>query len=136
MNEILELTNKLKQLKPEDRNHIVFQLMKEKYISFLELSNIYTKCLELENKNMLNNLREAEICALMYASYDKKPAKSKLKRKIQLRTLYMLNQSERFNMEKLNERLEYDVFVANPLAFYSFVKDTVRETIKTLNLNL
>ena len=135
MNEISELTNKLKQLKLEDRNHIVFQLMKEKYISFIELSNIYTKCLELENKNMLNNLREAEICALMYASYDKKPAKSKLKRRIQLRTLFMLNQSERFNMEKLNERLEYDEIMANPLAFFSSIRDTLRrETINKMNL--
>lgn len=133
MNELSELTNKLKQLRPEDRNHIVFQLMKEKYISFIELSNIYTKCLELENKNMLNNLREAEICALMYASYDKKPAKSKLKRRIQLRTLFMLNQSERFNMEKLNEQLEYDEIMANPLAFFDSIRGLRRETINKMN---
>lgn len=127
MNELSELTNKLKHLNPEDRNHIVFQLMKEKYISFLELSNIYTKCLELENKNMFNNLREAEICALMYASYDKKPAKSKLKRRIQLRTLFMLNQSERYNMEKLNEQLEYDGIMANKFAFYNIIRETINK---------
>lgn len=122
MNELSELTNKLKHLKPEDRNHIVFQLMKEKYISFLELSNIYTKCLELENDDRLNNLREAETCTLEYVVYDRKPAKDKVKRKTQLRSLYLLNKSNRYNMELLNEQLKYNENVAKKYAFYKNTK--------------
>lgn len=122
MNELSELTNKLKHLKPEDRNHIVFQLMKEKYISFLELSNIYTKCLELENEDRLNNLREAETCTLEYVVYDRKPAKDKVKRKTQLRSLYLLNKSNRYNMELLNEQLKYNENVAKKYAFYENTK--------------
>lgn len=122
MNELSELTNKIKHLKPEDRNHIVFQLMKEKYISFLELSNIYTKCLELENEDRLNNLREAETCTLEYVVYDRKPAKDKVKRKTQLRSLYLLNKSNRYNMELLNEQLKYNENVAKKYAFYKNTK--------------
>lgn len=122
MNELSELTNKLKHLKPEDRNHIVFQLMKEKYISFLELSNIYAKCLELENEDRLNNLREAETCTLGYVVYDRKPAKDKVKRKTQLRSLYLLNKSNRYNMELLNEQLKYNENVAKKYAFYENTK--------------
>lgn len=81
--------------------------MIKKKINFIELSNLYTKYLELDNEDKLNKLIEAETCVSM-CFFNKLGRKGKLDNIVTQRCLYLLNTSRRFNMNKLNEKYHYN----------------------------
>ncbi len=113
-----EIIKQIKELQPQERNILLLRLMRDKVISFFDFSNAYVKVLEIENDDNRNKLIEAETCVLEGIIADKSPSKDKIRRKSQLRSLYLLNQSKRFNMEDTNEKLQYDEKTARKYSWY------------------
>ena len=120
-----EIIKHIKELQPQERNILLLRLMRDKVISFFDFSNAYVKVLEIENDDNRNKLIEAETCVLEGIIADESPAKDNVRRKSQLRSLYLLNQSKRFNMEDTNKKLEYDEETARNYSWYERQKKTI-----------
>lgn len=108
---------------PALRKYIIVKLLIDGKMLYEEISQAYVDYLEHKATDTLNMLVEAESCALTGIIGDRKPAKEKTKRNSQLRTLYLLNQSKRYQMQKLNERLEYDEDAGKELSWYEKQKN-------------
>jgi hypothetical protein len=92
-------------------------LLLEKKVSFKELSESYVEALEVDNTDKLKQLIEAETCVLENIVCSNKPKDKTHQNAIQ-RSLYLLNKSKRFQMNKLNEKFGYDEEKAKKLSWY------------------
>ena len=115
--EFKDVYHKIKEWKPETIRHLFFLLLCEKKVSFKELSESYVEALEVDNTDKLNQLIEAETCVLQNIVCSNKPKNQTHKHAIQ-RSLYLLNNSKRFQMEKLNKKFAYDEKEAKKLSWY------------------
>jgi spore coat polysaccharide biosynthesis protein SpsF (cytidylyltransferase family) len=79
---------------------VLLKLLLNNKIDYVKLSNLYTQPLKKQNKDKDNLLFEAESCALGHLFNIKK--ENKLNHNAIHRTLYLLNKSNSFMMNKLN----------------------------------
>ena len=115
--EFKDVYHKIEKWKPETIKHLFFLLLCEKKVSFKELSESYVEALEFDNTDKLKQLIEAETCVLENIVCSNKPKDKTHKNAIQ-RSLYLLNNSKRFQMKKLNEKFGYDEEEAKKLSWY------------------
>ena len=115
--EFKDVYHKIKEWKPETIKQLFFLLLCEKKVSFKELSESYVEALEFDNTDKLKQLIEAETCVLENIVCSNKP-KDKTHKNVIQRSLYLLNKSNRFQMEKLNEKFAYDEKEAKKLSWY------------------
>lgn len=121
----METFELLEELSKKSRKEIEFALttlmLKEK-IDFVNVSNSYVACLEQIKEDRLNQIIEAETCVLESFMH-KKGNKNEDDRKHTQRCLYLLNQSRRFNMGKMNEKYEYDEELGKKMSWYERNKE-------------
>ena len=115
--EFRDVFHKIKEWKTENIRYLFFLLLCEKKVSFKELSESYVEALEVDNTDKLKQLIEAETCVLENIVCSNKPKNQTHQNAIQ-RSLYLLNKSNRFQMEKLNEKFSYDEEQAKKLSWY------------------
>ena len=114
---VFEIIEELsKKSKDEIQYALLSSLLSDK-IDFVDLSAAYVECLNHVKEDRLNQLVEAEICVCESLLYDKFPKKKAVQDSIQ-RRLYLMNQSNRFNMTSLNEKFSYDEEKAKELSWY------------------
>lgn len=121
-----ELIDELIKKPKEEILYALFRLMVKDKLSWDDLNRAYVKYLETTKKDMINQLIEAETC-VMVSFYDKK-TKDKSKEtdyKHTQRCLYLLNQSKRFNMDKMNEKYQYDEEFARTMSWYESEKENM-----------
>lgn len=120
MKELLEFRDvyhKIKEWKTDNIRYLFFLLLCEKKVSFQELSESYVEYLEVDNTDKLKQLIEAESCVLENIVCSNKPKNKTHQNAIQ-RSLYLLNNSKRFQMEELNKKFAYDEEEAKKLSWY------------------
>jgi hypothetical protein len=115
--EFKDVYHKIKEWKTDNIRYLFFLLLCEKKVSFKELSESYVEALEVDNTDKLKQLIEAETCVLENIVCSNKPKNQTHQNAIQ-RSLYLLNNSNRFQMEKLNEKFGYDEEKAKKLSWY------------------
>ena len=115
--EFRDVFQKIKEWKTDNIRYLFFLLLCEKKVSFKELSESYVEALEVDNEDKLNKLIEAEICVLQNIVCSNKPKTQTHQNAIQ-RSLYLLNNSKRFQMKDLNEKFGYDEEKAKKLSWY------------------
>ena len=120
--EFKDVFHKIEEWRPETIKHLFFLLLCEKKVSFKELSESYVESLEVDNEDKLNQLIEAETCVLENIICSNKP-KDKTHKNVIQRSLYLLNNSKRFQMEKLNKKFAYDEKEAKKLSWYEREKN-------------
>lgn len=84
-------------------------LMLEGKLDFVDLNQAYVKYLNFSKERTNDKLIEAETCVMLNLM-DKKDNNTKQ------RSLYLLNQSNRFNMEEMNKKLGYDEEIGKSLS--------------------
>lgn len=115
--EFKDVYHKIKEWKTDNIRYLFFLLLCEKKVSFKELSESYVEALEVDNTDKLKQLIEAETCVLENIVCSNKPKNQTHQNAIQ-RSLYLLNKSNRFQMEELNEKFGYDEKEAKKLSWY------------------
>lgn len=120
--ETFELLEKLSEKSKQEIEFALTVLMLKEKIDFLDVSNSYVACLEQIKEDRLNQLIEAETCVLESFMH-KKGNKREDDRKHTQRCLYLLNQSKRFNINKLNEKYEYDEELGKKMSWYERNKE-------------
>ena len=115
--EFKDVYHKIEKWRPETIKHLFFLLLCEKKVSFKELSESYVEALEFDNTDKLKQLIEAETCVLENIICSNKP-KDKTHKNVIQRSLYLLNNSKRFQMETLNKKFAYDEEEAKKLSWY------------------
>lgn len=121
-----ELIDELIKKPKEEILYSLFMLMCKDKLSWDDLNKAYVKYLEATKNDMTNQLIEAETC-VMESFHDKK-SKDKNKEtdyKHTQRCLYLLNQSKRFQMDKLNDKYEYDEEFARTMSWYEREKENM-----------
>lgn len=113
-----ELTNRSQ----EEIQYALLYLLIKKKVKYIDLSNAYVKSLELENEDQLNKLIEAETCVLSAFHY-KMGGKKADDNKATQRALYLLNKSNRFNLNKFNEKYNYDEQLGKEMSWYERNKE-------------
>ena len=112
----------LEQLSKKPKHEIESGLtlrMAQGKIDFLSVQQVYVQYLEqLKERNLCEKI-EAETCVMESLMYSRKPKSEQEEISVQ-RRLYLLNQSQRFQMNKLNEKFNYDEERAKT---YNHVKD-------------
>lgn len=119
-----ELTNQLIEKPKEEILYALFMLMCKDKLSWDDLNKAYVKYLEAKKKDMTNQLIEAEMCVI--ESFHDKKTKDKSKGRYYNHTqrcMYLLNQSKRFQMDKLNKKYEYDEEFAKTMSWYEREKE-------------
>lgn len=116
---IEELSNKSK----EEIKYALLTLMLKGKFDFLDLNSAYVECLDSIKEDRLNKLIEAETCVLESFMY-KKGVKNERDLKHTQRCLYLLNQSKRFQMDKLNEKYGYNEEEAKKYSWYEQNKES------------
>lgn len=124
--EFKDVFHKIKEWKTDNIRYLFFLLLCEKKVSFKELSESYVEALEVDNTDKLKQLIEAETCVLENIVCSNKPKKQTHQNAIQ-RSLYLLNQSKRFQMKDLNEKFGYDEKEAKKLSWYERDKNKEQE---------
>ena len=126
-----ELLEELLKKSDVEINVGLLYLLRKKKIDFIRLSNLYTQYLEESFDDCLNKLVEAETC-VMESFFDKKLASdspNELKdNKLSnyqhtQRSLYLLNQSKRFNMKSLNKKFRYNEDIGKQMSWYERNKE-------------
>lgn len=121
-----ELLEELLKKSDVEINVGLLYLLKKKKINFIRLSNLYTQYLEESFDDCLNKLVEAETC-VMESFFDKKlvshsPDELKGDKLTNYqhtqRSLYLLNQSKRFNMDSLNSKFHYNKDIGKQMSWY------------------
>ena len=121
-----ELIDELIKKPKEEILYALFMLMCKDKLSWDDLNKAYVKYLEATKKDMAYQLIEAETC-VMESFHDKK-TKDKNKEtdyNHTQRCLYLMNQSKRFQMDKMNEKYEYDEEFAKTMSWYERVKESI-----------
>ena len=100
----------LEQLSKKSKNEIEYgllALMMRGKIDFISVQQRYVQYLEqLKERNLCEKI-EAETCVMESLMYGRKPKNEQEEISVQ-RRLYLLNQSKRFQMNRLNEKFNYD----------------------------
>lgn len=100
----------LEQLSKKPKNEVecgLLVLMMQSKIDFLSVQQAYVQYLEkLKERNLCQQI-EAETCVMESLMYSRKPKNEQEEISVQ-RRLYLLNQSKRFQMGRLNEKFNYD----------------------------
>lgn len=122
-----EIKSEIKKLDSDVRLSLILSLLKDKIISFKDISESYVKALENENDDRLMQLMESESCILEHMINAQYRTKKDEKEKTYQRSLYLLNKSNRFNMEEMNEHFEYDEDKAKELSCYERAKKIKEE---------
>lgn len=120
--ETFEILEKLSEKSKQEIEFALTVLMLKEKIDFVNVSNAYVSCLEQIKEDRLNQIIEAETCVLE-SFHCKKSNKKEYDRKHTQRCLYLLNQSKRFNMNKLNEKYEYDEEFGKQMSWYERNKE-------------
>lgn len=119
-----ELIDELIKKPKEEILNALFMLMCKDKLSFDDLNRAYVKYLEATKNDMAYQLIEAETCVI--ESFFNKKTKDKRKEtdyNHTQRCLYLLNQSKRFNMGKMNEKYQYDEEFARTMSWYEHGKE-------------
>jgi len=123
MNNLKDITTKELIIEIKNRGYldmVLLSLMLEKKIDFIDISNAYTTALNSINDDKLNQLIEAEAC--VFESFLNKKDMKKGYKHTQ-RCLYLLNESNRFNITNLNEKFNYDADKAKEFSYYYTFND-------------
>lgn len=100
----------LEQLSKKPKNEVEYGLlvlMMQGKIDSLSVQQSYIHYLEqLKERNLCEKI-EAETCVMESLMYSRKPKNEQEEISVQ-RRLYLLNQSKRFQMKRLNEKFNYD----------------------------
>lgn len=100
----------LEQLSKKPKNEIEYGLlvlMMQSKIDFISVQQAYVQYLEqLKERNLCEKI-EAEACVMESLMYSRKPKNEQEEISVQ-RRLYLLNQSKRFQMNRLNAKFNYD----------------------------
>lgn len=112
-----ELLEELSKKTKYEIKYALASLMLAGKIDFLDVNSAYIDSLKAINENNFNKLFEAETCVLE-SFYYKKGNKKEYDKKHTQRCLYLLNQSNRFNMSDLNEKYEYDEEFGKKMSIY------------------
>lgn len=112
-----DLIDELTQRAPDELEYSIFILLVQKKIDYKQLSDMYVKALESWNKDKENQFSEACSCVLESFSRKRKYETDYDKKAIQ-RALYLLNQSNQFNMGELNKKYGYNEDEAKKLSWY------------------
>ena len=113
----IDLVNELLTRSNIELEYSLLTLLVERKIDFVTLSNQYTKALERWHDDDLNKLIEAEQCVLESFSYSKNPKVNDNKKHIK-RCLYLLNKSNRYMLNKLNDKYSYNEEDAKQYSVY------------------
>lgn len=122
-----EIKSEIKKLTPEVKQSLILSLLKDKIISFKDISEAYVKALENENDDKLMLLMESESCILEHMINAQYRTKKDEKEKTYQRSLYFLNKSNRFNMEEINKHFDYDENKAKEFSCYERAKKIKEE---------
>lgn len=117
-----ELLEELSKKTKYEIKYALVSLMLAGKIDFLDVNSAYIDSLKAINENNFNKLFEAESCVLESFHY-KKGNKREYDKKHTQRCLYLLNQSNSFNMADLNEKYEYDEEFGKKMSWYERNKD-------------
>lgn len=119
-----ELIDELIKKPKEEILYALFRLMVKNKLNWDDLNKAYVKYLEATKEDMTNQLIEAETC-VMESFHDKKTKDKKKETdyKHTQRCLYLMNQSKRFQMDKLNDKYEYDEEFARTMSWYERKKE-------------
>lgn len=126
-----ELLDELLKKSDIEIDYALLCLLRKKKIDFIRLSNLYTQYLEESFDDCLNQLVEAETC-VMESFIDKKivsDSPNELKGdklsnyQHTQRSLYLLNQSKRFNMDSLNNKFRYNEDIGKQMSCYERNKE-------------
>ena len=117
----------MKALGKDWREQVIFDLLVTNELDYASLSKKYVEALEVQKKDANNLLYEAECCVLEHVHDKKYSPSGREKKEIKLgkeendhvqRSLYLLNKSGHFQMEKTNEIFGYDEEKAKELSWY------------------
>ncbi len=122
----------IKELSPEWRDALIYDLLYSKDIDYTNISKLYVQTLEAERADKNALINEAG-CCIMEQIIDHEHTPSGRKKKelvfsetqnkhIQ-RSLYFLNQTKMFNMETTNETFGYNEEEAKKLSWYERQKE-------------
>lgn len=118
----LELIDELSKKPKEEIKYALLSLMLKDKIDFVDLNASYVEYLNLIKEDRLNQLIEAETC-VVESFHRKKGNKNEDDMKHTQRCLYLLNQSNRFQMGKLNEKYGYNEEEAKKYSWYEWNKN-------------
>lgn len=121
--ETFELLEKLIEKPKHEIKYALLALMLKDKIDFIDLNACYVEYLNRIKEDRLNQLIEAETCVIE-SFHHKKGNKNEDDRKHTQRCLYLLNQSRRFNMGKLNEKYDYDEHFGKQMSWYERNKES------------
>lgn len=121
---ITELIEQLNKKSSQEVELILEMLMVKGKISFTSLTKSYVKYLESTNKDKHRQLVEAE-CCVMESFFHNKGNKNEEDNKHTQRCLYLMNQSNRFQMNQLNEKYTYDEELGKKMSWYEREKKTL-----------
>lgn len=99
-------------------------LMLKNKIDFVQVSNAYTRALNMIKDDQLNQLIEAETCVMESFIY-KIGGKKREDYIATQRCLHLLNNSKRFQMKSLNEKYAYDREVGKDASWYERNKNKI-----------
>lgn len=117
-----ELIEELSNKPNEEIKYALLALMLKDKIDFIDLNASYVEYLNSIKEDRLNQLIEAETCVLE-SFIDKIGGKKENDIKHTQRCLYLLNQSKRFQMDKLNEKYGYNEEEAKKYSWYERNKE-------------
>lgn len=121
----LQLMEQLMKKSHEEVEYVILHLMlnenKNNRIDSHKILDLYMKSIEIENEDRADRLIEANSCILDLLLNFKKETKNNSK-SIH-RALHDLNESNKFNMNKLNEKYGYDKDVDKNLSWYEREKE-------------
>lgn len=112
-----ELLEELSKKTKYEIKYALVSLMLAGKIDFLDVNSAYIDSLKEIKENNFNKLFEAESCVLE-SFHRKKGNKREYDKKHTQRCLYLLNQSNRFNMADLNDKYEYDEEFGRKMSIY------------------
>lgn len=96
---------------------VLVKLLLLNKIDFMRINNSYIEMLRILNDDKERKLMESNVCVSESFMYDKMKTSEAAKRSIQ-RRLYLLNQSNAFNMETLNAKYDYNEEAAKDFSWY------------------
>lgn len=122
-----------KELRPELKELLIYDLLYSKDIDYTQISNMYVKTLEAEREDKNAMINEAGCCILEHIiDHELTPNGRRKKKELVFseeqkkhiqRSLYFLNQTKMFNMETTNETFGYNEEEAKKLSWYERQKE-------------
>lgn len=117
-----DLIEELSSKPKEEIRYALLTLMLKDKIDFVDLNSAYVSYLNAIKEDRLNQLIEAEKC-VHESFFFKKGDKTDADMKHTQRCLYLLNNSNRFNLKTLNEKYKYDEEKGKELSWYERQKN-------------